>query len=91
VAAQGIGRVFLGEGVVRGDGMPDNPCIFQTDIDLAALGLDCRKVASLTFNQASGADTTGIFAVSGTPAAVPEPTTLAFLGLSLVGVLMRRR
>jgi hypothetical protein len=61
--------------------------LYETDIDLAALGLDNRRVQSITFTLAGGgAFSTGIFAVSGA-AAVPEPSALALLGLGALGLL----
>ena len=43
--------------------------MFETDINLAALGLNDKPIVSITFNQASFAGETGIFAISGTSVA----------------------
>jgi hypothetical protein len=74
--------------------------LFETDLNLAALGLDTRTLTSITFTPASNAPNpngiTGVFAVSGVAvaAAVPEPGTLALLSvgtLSLISYSWRRK
>src|SRR5262249_17036388 len=69
-----IARAFLqGGGFVLGGGANngDNFQLFDTKIDLAALGLSGKMVQSITFTKLldNGTNTpqTGIFAVSGTP------------------------
>jgi hypothetical protein len=83
--------------------LPSNGSIFglfETDLNLAALGLDTRTLTSITFTPATNAPNpggiTGVFAVSGvavpsvTPGAgVPEPGTLALLGVGALGLLGR--
>lgn len=74
VAIQGFGRLKLGGSFGAEDNGASNPNLYQTTIDLAALGLD-KEIASITFTKPSGAgatQTVGIFAVSGT-AAYREP------------------
>jgi alpha-mannosidase len=69
----------LGRAYLPGDSFhnPDyDPRIYQTTLDLTALGLDTKPIHSLTFEVASGGNsnrTTAIFAVSGaTPPAVGD-------------------
>jgi hypothetical protein len=68
--------------------------LYETTIDLAALGLNNKTLDSLTFGPAAVPNGSGIFAVSGDPAAVqaaiPEPATLALFGLGVVGVAGHR-
>jgi hypothetical protein len=77
--------------------------LFETDLNLAALGLDTKTLTSITFTPAnalfSGA-ITGVFAVSGVPVAapppppppgVPEPSSLALLGLGGIALAAWRR
>ncbi len=60
--------------------------LFETDINLFALGLNNLTLQSITFNGMAGtANVTGIFAVSGAP--VPEPSTLILCGLAGLGLL----
>jgi hypothetical protein len=78
--------------------------LYETDINLAALGLDGKTLQSITFTPSpanGGFEITGVFAVSGvavpsvTPGpGVPEPGTLALLGVGVLGLLgrgLRRR
>jgi hypothetical protein len=62
--------------------------LYESDLDLAALGLDGRAIESLTFTHPAGAfGSTGIFGVSGTPSPVPEPSALALAGIGAVGLI----
>jgi hypothetical protein len=74
--------------------------LYETDINLAALGLNGKPLASITFTPATNAPDpaaiTGVFAVSGVEVgvAVPEPGSLALLGVGvavLAGYGWRRR
>ncbi len=68
VALQGFGRLKLGQGTLNTEHPGwNNPNLYQTTINLAALGLN-QPVASLTFTNPGGGGNldTGIFALSGT-------------------------
>jgi hypothetical protein len=80
VAIQGFGRLKLGTSLTFDNDGNSNPNIYQTTLNLAALGLT-QPVASITFSNpaAAGAQqTTAIFAVSGMAGTVPvrAPTGL---------------
>jgi hypothetical protein len=55
--------------------------LYQTDINLQALGLNRKPISSLTFSIATNAFYTGVFALSGMPAAnrLPEMTSATWL------------
>lgn len=80
-ALQGTERINVNSGAVSGN--PGNPRFYQTSIDLAgALGATNKTLASITFDQASGGRSTGIYAVSGevavqVPAAIVSNPTNA--------------
>ena len=72
--------------------------MYETDIDLAALGLNGIPISSLTFNGGTVSDQpgvpnhgpdTGIFAVSGV--AVAEPSTLLLASAAVLVALLARR
>jgi predicted alpha-1,6-mannanase (GH76 family) len=67
VGIQGIGRLKLGASFGAEDNGASNPNLYQTTINLAALGMN-QVISSITFTRPFGAgaqQTTGIFAVSG--------------------------
>jgi hypothetical protein len=73
VAVQGFGRLKLGPTFSIENNGTSNPNMYQTTINLAALGLT-QPVSSITFSNPSGAgatQTTAIFALSGMPGSVP--------------------
>jgi len=81
VAIQGFGRVQLGTSFGFEDPGSANPNLYQTTVNLAALGWSL-PVASITFSNraAAGAtETTAILGVSGMPASIqlPPPAGLA--------------
>lgn len=72
-AIQGMERIDISSGAVSGN--PGNPRFYQTTLDFVALGLNGKSLTSITFDQASGAGSTGIYAVSGEPA-LPFPAVI---------------
>lgn len=73
VAIQGFGRLRLGASLTIDDNGSSNPNLYQTTVNLAALGLS-QPIASITFSNraaAGGNETAAIFGVSGMPATVP--------------------
>jgi Concanavalin A-like lectin/glucanases superfamily len=67
VAIQGFGRLQLGTSLTIQDNGSNNPNLYETTINLAALGL-VQPVSSITFSDPANAgaeQTTGIFGVSG--------------------------
>jgi hypothetical protein len=83
VAIQGFGRLKLGATLTIEDNGVANPNLYQTTINLAALGLT-QAVASVTFSNpatAGAQQTTAIFGLSGMPGTVP---VRAPLGLAAV-------
>ena len=73
VAIQGFGRLRLGGSLVIEDNGASNPNLYQTTVNLAALGLS-MPVTSITFSNraAAGAnETTAVLGVSGMPSSVP--------------------
>jgi DNA-binding beta-propeller fold protein YncE len=70
-----FGRIYLGayNSFLTDDPSDNNPSLFPTSINLAALGLNTKPIASLTFTMPNGprtssATATGVFALSGFPA-----------------------
>lgn len=73
VAVQGFGRLQLGAGLNAQDNGDANPNLYQTTINLAALGLT-MPISSITFSNPANAgaqQNTAIFAVSGLPGSAP--------------------
>lgn len=76
VAIQGFGRLKLGASLAIEDNGSSNPNLYQTTVNLAALGL-AQAIASITFSNRAGAggtESTAIFAVSGMPSSIPVQT-----------------
>jgi hypothetical protein len=82
-----FGRIDCGNlGVFDTDNpSANNPNLYQTTVNLAAKGLQTRKISSLTFTMLTGGDATastctGVFAVSGAatqpPAILTQPQSL---------------
>jgi hypothetical protein len=72
VAIQGFGRVRLGASFSFEDPGSSNPNLYQTTVNLAALGLS-RPIASITFSNpatAGSTTTTAILGVSGMPGSI---------------------
>ena len=77
VAIQGFGRLKLGNTFTIEDNGASNPNLYQTTLNLKALGLT-RPLSSITFSNPASAganQNTAIFAVSGL--AAPAPVSLA--------------
>lgn len=73
VAVQGFGRLKLGASLTIEDNGAANPNLYQTTINLAALGIT-QPISSITFSNPANAgaqQNTAIFAVSGMPSSVP--------------------
>ena len=73
VAVQGFGRLKLGASLTFEDNGASNPNLYQTIVNLAALGLT-QPVASITFSNpatAGASQNTAIFGVSGMPSSIP--------------------
>ena len=73
VAIQGFGRLKLGASLTLEDNGAVNPNLYQTTLNLAALGL-IEPIASITFSNpatAGASQTTAIFALSGMPSSAP--------------------
>lgn len=82
VAIQGFGRLKLGASLNSEDNGDSNPNLYQTTINLAALGL-AKPIASITFTKPAGgaSQTTAIFALSGMPNNVPVQTPTGFTAI----------
>jgi hypothetical protein len=89
-AIMGFGRVDLGSAGPEdnGDSFPE---LYQTTLNLAALGLSTKSIASIDFLDLSSdpRESTGIFALSGT--LVPEPASVGLLTLGAGMLLAFRR
>ena len=90
-AIKGFGRLDLGATSAEDNGN-DFPELYQTTLNLTALGLSSKPIASVDFIDLSSdpRESTGIFALSGTP--VPEPASLGLLaaGIALLATARRR-
>jgi hypothetical protein len=81
VAIQGFGRLQLGASLTAQDNGSSNPNLYQTTLNLAALGL-ALPISSITFSNPASAgvtETTAILGVSGMPTSIQlqSPTGLA--------------
>jgi hypothetical protein len=73
VAIQGFGRLKLGASLTIEDNGNANPNLYQTTINLAALGLTL-PISSITFSNPASAgaqQNTAIFGISGMPSSIP--------------------
>ncbi len=87
VAAQGIGRLRLGQATLTTENPGwNNPNLYQTTLNLAALGIN-QSIASITFTNPNtgGSMDTGIFAVSG--AVMPPDVNITVQPLSVTNNL----
>jgi hypothetical protein len=79
-ALSGVERISLTDGTTQGQsgGSINDPRFYQTTIDLNALFDSTNKpLASLSFDQASGSGSTGIYAISGL--AAPQSPAVIFV------------
>lgn len=85
VAALGFGRLLLGGGLQTEDAGTANPNLYQTTIDLTALGLN-QAISSITFTKptATGNQDSGVFALSGV--AMPPQVVIAQQPVSVTNV-----
>jgi len=72
----------------NGDAFPE---LYQTTLNLSALGLASKPITSIDFVDLSTdpRESTGIFAISGT--VVPEPSSIALLTLGAAMIVSLRR
>jgi len=65
--------------------------LYQTTLNLAALGLNTKPIVSIDFTDLSSdpRESTGIFALSGT--LVPEPGSMALVLTGATLLVLRRR
>ena len=93
-AIKGFGRLGLG-GTTPEDNGNSFPELYQTTLNLAALGLDSKEIVSIDFtdNSTDPRESTGIFALSGTdvPVNTPEPSSAALLAFGAAMVVGLRR
>jgi hypothetical protein len=91
-AIMGFGRVDLGATTAEDNGN-SFPELYQTTLNLAALGLAGKPIVSIDFTDLSSdpRESTGIFALSGN--LVPEPGSLGLIsvGAALLAVLRRKK
>jgi hypothetical protein len=91
-AIKGFGRIDLG-GIGAEDNGNDFPELYQTTLNLAALGLNTKPIVSIDFLDLNSdpRESTAVFALSGS--LVPEPGSagLFALGAALVAVLRRKK
>jgi hypothetical protein len=86
----GFGRLDLGSTSAEDNGN-SFPELYQTTLNLVALGLSTKPIVSINFIDLSSdpRESTGIFALSGT--VVPEPGSLGLLAVGSAWMLALRR
>ena len=89
-AIKGFGRIDLG-GISAEDNGNDFPELYQTTLNLAALGLSSKAIASIDFIDLASdpRESTAIFALSGT--VVPEPGSMGLLAVGIAMMITLRR
>jgi hypothetical protein len=94
-ALRGMDRNQLGSAQVSSSavsidtGFPTQFAMYETPLDLSALGSSGRELDSITFNDVNSSHSaTGVFAVDGTP--TPEPGGLLPLVIAGAGAMARR-
>jgi len=91
-AIMGFGRIDLGATSAEDNGN-SFPELYQTTLNLSALGLSGKSITSIDFTDLNTdpRESTGIFALSGT-IVVPEPATAGLIGIgAVVAMALRRR
>jgi hypothetical protein len=89
-AIQGYGRLNLGSTTPEDNGN-SYPELYQTTLNLAALGLAGKSIISIDFIDLSTdpRESTGVFALSGT--LVPEPVGIGLLAVGTAALAVMRR
>lgn len=88
-ALQGFDRITLSNGTLQGG--PTDPRLHQTTLDLVAMfGATNKILNSLTFNKATGASATAIYAVSGIAAGQTGGPTVASVTTSPASSIQTR-
>jgi len=89
-AINGFGRIDLGSTSTEDNGN-DFPELYQTTLNLAALGLSSKPIVAINFIDVASdpRESTAIFAISGT--VVPEPSSLGLLTVGTAMMMALRR
>src|SRR5262249_55687910 len=95
IALGGLDRNDLGAGMTSSTAealdtnFPHAFAMYETTLNLGALGLSGRTLQSVAFNDVNALHSaTGVFAIDGTPA--PEPSAVSLIGLGVLLLALRR-
>jgi hypothetical protein len=91
-AIMGFGRLDLGSTTPEDNGN-SFPELYQTTLNLTALGLASKPIVSIDFTDLSSdpRESTGIFALSGTLVPEPGSMVLSAVGAAMLAVLRRKK